>query len=195
MTQEFASIAGPPFHSFLESYGLKCVSATETFVRWESPTIFLTCNYDFGRSFEMSVEIGQKKGGPERPFNYGEFVRSQAVPKADWPSGYTALTPDAVKTLATKLARLLSDYGQPLLTNQSGAWSRLTDLRERECREFALQQELRYARQDAEEAWKAKDFHRFILRLSRFQDVLQPSDLAKLKYAEAQATNGSEYGK
>jgi hypothetical protein len=189
MAQDFASIIGPAFQFLLDSFGFQRVLATETSVRWESPAVFVTCNYDSGRSFELTVEIGQKAGGPDRPFNYGEFLRSQAVPEADWPSGYAALTPDAVRTLATTLARLLSDYGRPLLTTNIEAWNRLTDLRERECREFASQQELRYARQDAEAAWKAKDFRRFILCLTRFRDVLEPSELAELKYAEAQVTD------
>ncbi|MEI7862460.1 MAG: hypothetical protein WCJ21_07510 [Planctomycetota bacterium] len=189
MAQELASIVGPSFKFLLDSFGFKCIVATKTFVRWESPAVFVSCNYDFGRSFELSVEIGQKAGNPERPFNFGEFVRSQAVPEAEWPSGYTAVTPDAVESLAVKLARILSHYGRPLLTDESKAWNRLTDLRDRECCEFALQQELRYAREDAKEAWKAKDFRWFIQCLAQYRGVLEASELEKLKYADSRVSD------
>lgn len=183
MNLDFQLPAIESFRLLVDDYSFREVVIEPAIIRWESGSVFVRCNFDVGRSYEVMVELGQVTKEPERPFNFGEFLRSQNVPDCDWPSGYSALSQYALDELLKTLSRLLSKHGQALLRNDKEAWRKLIDLRERECREFALQRELRYARKDAVVAWDQKDYARFAAQLTPFREHLEESELAKLKYA------------
>ena len=84
------------------------------------------------------------------------------------------------------MASQLSQYGSDFLSNDLFAYKRLSDQRELECNDYELQTKLSYIRNDAQTAWKNKDYKQIIALFDPVKDVLSDAELKKLIYAYKQ---------
>ncbi len=173
--------------AFLEtSLGFKRHLVAEGLLRYETEDVFVVVSYDARRSLELSLDLGQKNAAVERPFNFGEVLRSVKAPE-DVPSSYQVTSEEMLKRFLNKLAETLRRYGASLLQNDATAFAQLSRLRERECEQYSLERELRKARADADNAWHRKDYPAVVKALKPLRAALTATEVGKLEFAEKQS--------
>ena len=114
---------------YLRSYGLECVQADVTFVRYDSPKTFVNVFHGRG-SYELGVEIGQH-GDPVRSIAKGLYVLLgwRGAPERRLPSGesllFTSDIREGVQELVPKMAALFRKYADSLLRGDEQAFESL----------------------------------------------------------------------
>lgn len=186
-TLKFELLAKEAFAFLEQSFGFKLCSVAEGILRYETEDVFVGVNYDARRSYELSLDIGQKNVAVERAFNLGEVLRSVKAPD-DVPSSYQVTSDEMLKKFLNKLAEALQQYGVSFLRNDPAAFGRLSELRERECNQYALERDLRKARAEAETAWHKKDYPAVIKVLKPLRSSLTDTEIGKLDFAEKHFT-------
>lgn len=181
---KFEMLAKEAFAFLEQNFGFKLRSADEGLLRYETEDVFVMVSYDARRSYELSLNIGQKNVAIERAFNFGEALRSVKAPE-DVPSSYQVTTDEALQTFLNKLAKTLQQYGMSFLRNDTLAFMQLSQLRERECNQYALERDLRKARVEAETAWHKKDYLAVVKALKPLRAALTATEVGKLDFAEA----------
>ena len=172
---------------FLEQdLGFRLHSAAANLLRYETKNVFVVVSYDAQRSFELSLNLGQKTGAVERSFNFGEVLRSVEAPK-NVASAYQVTSDEALNEFLNKLAKNLQQYGMSFLQNSPAAFVRISQLRERECEQYALDRDLRKARVEAETAWQKKDYPVVVKALKPFRAALTATEVEKLDFAQKQS--------
>jgi hypothetical protein len=171
---------------FLRTYSLKPVEEDVTFVRYESPAVFVNVFHGRG-SLEVGVEIGRL----DRTEKYGlDYIVSWAG-KYAWESEgfgrgtiFQVSTREGVQAIVPKVAAIVKKYGDPFLSGQPAFYDELQRANERASVAYERDQTLNRLCTEADVAWKAKDF-------ARVAELLQPvrADLTevvgkRLAYAE-----------
>lgn len=174
------------FDALADHYNLECTKSSEWEVRFQNSKVFLQVLFDSGRSFEIGVEIGQipAMGVLERPFNLAEILRLQKSPDASYIANLEASQPKVQRHIIARLAELTKKYAGQLLDGDKQAFLILSKFRDRECEEYALARDLRYARRDAESAWLKKDYFGVINIYKSLKTVLTPVEKRRLEFAE-----------
>jgi len=181
--QKFQTLTEEAFAFLEKSLGFKRHLVAEDLLRYETEDVFLVVSYDARRSFELSLNLGQKNLSVERSFNFGEVLRSVKAPE-DVPSSYQVTSEEALMPFLDKLAESLRRYGASLLQNDAAAFARLSRLRERECDQYALERDLREARAEADSAWRRKDYLAVVKALKPLRAALTAVEVGKLEFAE-----------
>jgi hypothetical protein len=183
----FVSLVGDNFEFLVIDYGFSRVKESDYQVRFESKNVFVDVRYDADRSYELGVEVGQLKAlfdGQERPFNLGEILRVEGVIDKEKYRDFQVSDNVALGNCITKLASLVSSYAKDYLTNNKFSFKRLSDLREKECDQLELKNKLIRIRQEAQSAWKNKDYSRVVDLYRRVENIISESERKKLTFAE-----------
>jgi len=177
-------VFGKKSFSFLETeFGFKCHLLADGILRYETEDVFVLVGYDGRRSYELTLDLGQKGTSTERAFNFGEVLRSAKAPE-NIASSYQVNSEESLKTFLQTLAQALQSYGVDFLRNDASAFTRLAQLRGREGKEYALERGLRNARREADIAWRKKNYEAVVKSLKPFRAALTAAEVGKLEFAE-----------
>lgn len=172
---------------FVTELGLHAVDEKVTFVRYESPEVFI--NVYHGRaSFEMNVEIGRMRD-PNKTLSIGGIVEWAGAYKTEGFGQHVMFqvsTREGVQEFVPKLAALVRKYAIPLLRNDDSAWNAALDLQGRRWDEYVKEVNLAALREKAEAAWHAKDYVRVVELYEPVRQDLTEVEAKKLAYAEHQ---------
>jgi hypothetical protein len=173
------------FDFLTSEYGFRLVKAEVTFVRYETPEVFV--NIYHGRaSYELGVEIGcfaDTVDSAERHYSLVEIIELASA-KAE--SGYTfyqASTPERVKTWVLRLAALVRKYADKALQGDALTFEQLREVRSRLSHEYLTAMKLRRIREQVNKAWQAKDYAKVVELYEQVRDDLSPAEQKKLEYA------------
>jgi hypothetical protein len=187
MTIPFASEARRHFDPVAQQYGLSYVASTEWGVRYQNDSVFLMVNFDNGRSYELGIEVGQKKSTqPERPFSLAEVLRLRGVADAVAIDGIMVSDVTRLPDAMARLAALTSQHAPDFLMGSDFSFAQVAKLRERESDAYALERNLRVARAKSETAWSGRDYRAVIAALEPMALHLSPAEKKRLDYSRKQ---------
>lgn len=182
----FAEAVLSAFNFLTKEYGFHLVKADATFVRYESPHVFV--NVYHGRaSYELGFEIGRlidMAGQGEHPFSLAMVIELMG---AQIETGYTLLqasSPERVKKYVPKLADLVKKYAASALKNDSNTFKLLAETRSRMSDEIHKDMKLKDTREDAEKAWREKNYSKLASLYESISEDLTPAESKKLDYAK-----------
>jgi hypothetical protein len=181
---DFPAAARASF-AFLAELGFNLTTAEMTFVRYESPRVFV--NVYHGRaSYELNVEVGLRAdtpSSPENPFSIGEIVELQSGGLRHFrPPQVT--TADGVRKSTAQLAELVRDYAGEALRGDADFFTRLSLLRVKKSDAYLKDSRLSRVRAEADKAWRERDYEKFISLYQPLTDDLSPAELKKLSLAK-----------
>ena len=171
----FEKIATKEFQFLNSKYGFKCVKSGPWIVKYQSDLVFINIRFDGERSYELGCEIGRNddlRGTLKVPFNIGEVIRSKGHSEKNVRAFFQITNSDSLKKFVKELAGLLKAYAQDLLTGSSERFNHVADVRDKECKEYALKTELRLMRNQLDTAWQIKDYKKVIDLLTPLKEEL-----------------------
>ena len=171
------------FDGLATQYGMTFSEGSEWSLRYDSSAVFLAVYFDYGRSFELGVEIGQKSLQPERPFSLAEILRLRSAPSADRIDRLSALQPDSLMPALKALKSLVETYAGDFLNGDESSFAQLAVQRNMEAVSYAVQRDLRLARKRAAAAWSEKDYRAVVEALSPMRFHLTPAETKCLEYS------------
>lgn len=181
---------------FLNDAGLRPVQQEMTFVRYESPEVFV--NVYHGRaSFELGVEIGRLKepnnkltlydivawAGADRAEGFGQHVTFQVSSR------------EGVQEFVPKLAALVKKHAVLFLRADGAAFDSASEIRSERAKEYAKGVNLSQMRRKAEAAWQAKDYAQVVDLYGPARDDLTEVEAKKLSYAKQQVMSAQGVGR
>lgn len=180
----FAEQALSAFDFLKKEYDFHVVEAEPTFVRYESPSVFV--NIYHGRaSFELGFEVGRlsdETGKEEQPYSLSMIIELMG---AQDETGYTFLqasTQERVKEFVPKLASLVKSYAASALKGDPSTFKQLAVTRSQMSDQLHKDMKLRDVREQAAKAWQTKNYVKLAdLYESIFED-LTPAEIKKLDY-------------
>jgi hypothetical protein len=171
------------YFSFLESsFSFVPRQCAERRMVYEREDIFVTVAYDYGRSFELSIDLGRVGKSDEPPFNFGEVLRSANAP-SDVAASYEVTSAEVLARSLERLAQSLWRFGPDLLRGEPLAFQRIVRQRETEGVEFANATKLKRARAVAQDAWDRGDYQMVVDTFELLERSLSPSEKKRLEYA------------
>ena len=178
---------------FLCDFNFRPVKEDPTFVRYESPEVFV--NIYHGRaSFELGVEIG-RLNEPDEKVTLFEIIAYAGAEKAEGLGQHVTFqvsTREGVREFVPKLARLIHKYGMPFLKPSSIAYRDAHDFRVKAGAEYEKQVNLADMRRRAENAWHSKDYLQVIELYRPIGTDLTEVETKRLAYAEQQILSTNE---
>ena len=176
------------FGFLVENLGYRCTESTPYNVRFESLEVVVELVFDGNRSYELGLLVGQlsleRSGVPS--FSIDDILRLRHAPEAERYSLVQVTSAEALSRFVEELSRMLRVYASDFIQGTSESFAEVGRLRQREIRDYAHQRDLRTARADAEEAWRAKDYARVVTALAPQRNALTRSEVLKLQFAEDQ---------
>lgn len=172
------------FNFLIEEYGFRCVKAEPTFVRYESPRVFV--NIYHGRSsYELGVEIGQLAGATnqEEPFSISEVIELAGAQEETGYTFFQASTAERIRRFVPKLAEYVRKYAAAALIGDPITYDALREIQWRRSEMYLKEMRLSQIRPEADRAWRAKDYVRLVKLYSSIQESLTPSERKRLEYA------------
>jgi hypothetical protein len=170
---------------FLGEFGLHPVKQNPTFVRYESPAVFV--NIYHGRSsFELGVEVG-RLAESALPVTLFEIVNAADAADAEGFGHHVMFqvgTAEGVAQFVPKLASLIEKYGVPFLRGQEDAYRDIEQRRSQHIVQNQKEQNLRNTRAKVEVAWQAKDFAKVVEQFNPVRSDLTEIETRKLSYAQ-----------
>lgn len=179
-------IAKKEFEFLNLKHGFKCIKSGPWLVKYQSELVFINIRFDGERSYELACEIGRNddlRGTLKVPFNLGEIIRSKGHSEEDVRTFFQVTSSDSLKKFVKELAGHLKAYAQDLFTGSDASFNSVADFRDKECKEYALETELRLMRNQLDIAWQNKDYKKVIDLLTPLKGELEQSELKKLNYA------------
>lgn len=176
---------------FLNDGGLRPVQQEMTFVRYESPEIFV--NVYHGRaSFELGVEIGRLRE-PQSKLTLYDIVAWAGAEKGEGLGQHVTFqvsSREAVQEFVPKLAELVKKHAGPFLRADDAAFDSAFEIQSERAKNYAKNVNLSQMRKKADAAWHAKDYARVIELYGPVRDDLDEVETKKLSYAEQQVAEG-----
>ncbi len=117
---------------YLSSYGLQCVGTDVTFVKYDSPKVFVNVYHGRG-SYELNVEIG-RHGGPRKdvPLRLDAVLGWKRAPERKLLDREKTLfqshTREGVQEMVPRMAALFQKYADPLLRGDEEAFRASTNI-------------------------------------------------------------------
>jgi hypothetical protein len=180
---------------FLDDIGLRPIKQEMTFVRYESPEVFV--NVYHGRaSFELGVEIGRLKesnnkltlfdivawAGAEKAEGFGQHVMFQVSSR------------EGVQEFVPKLAALVKKYAAPFLRGEGAAFNSALEIQSDRWKEYTKDVNLSQMRRKADAAWHAKDYAQVVDLYGPVRGDLTEVEAKKLAYAEQRVMSAESVG-
>lgn len=184
----FAEAALSAFSFLSSQYDFHLVKVEPTFVRYESPILFVNIYHGRG-SFELGFEIGlleKDSAQKESAFSLGDVLDLLEIREE---TGYTFLqasTVERVKTLVPTLATLVQNYADPVLRSEAGVFDRLTYLQSKKSDELLKEWSLREVREKAAKAWQERNYSELASLYESISEDLTAAESKKLEYAKKQ---------
>lgn len=167
---------------FLKSYGFLCTRNEQTFVRFESPPLFI--NVYHGRSsFEIGAEFGRIGKEDEQPYPMSALLEVAGIPTAKEYRDYATHSLDGVNDGLGKLAKLFHEHIGLIFKNES-IFQSLKEQRNARARDFAQEINLLQMRRKLEGAWQTKDYAKVVELLNPWRMAITPIEQKKLEYAK-----------
>jgi hypothetical protein len=171
---------------FLEDSGFQPVERSITFIRYESPRIFV--NIYHGRtSFEMGVEIGRLRE-PNGKVTVNELIYSAGAEKK--PEGFDShvmfqvTSRQGVEKFVPQLANLVKKYGPPFLCDDDTAYRSLRKAHVLATKTYEKEIKLRHIREKAEVAWRTKNYKKIVELFEPVRGDLTNIEAKKLAYSK-----------
>jgi hypothetical protein len=186
-TLGFPKAARAAFGFLEREFGFRCVESDGTFVRYESPRVFI--NVYHGRSsYELQTEIGRLDDTDELESGYTLNELRKTLRPDTSPGGRLALAQTAmeVATEVPRLAMVFRDYAEPALDGNPEIFDSLRRRRIAARREYARQVHLFQIRRQAEEARRAKDWARLVALYEPIIRELSVVEQKRLEYGRKQ---------
>jgi hypothetical protein len=181
---------------FLNDAGLRLVQQEMTFVRYESPEVFV--NVYHGRaSFELGVEIGRLEE-PNRKLTLYDIVAWEGAEKAEGLGPHVTFQVDSregVEEFVPKLAALVTKYAAPFLRGDAAAFGSALEFQSERWKEYVKGVNFSQVRWKAEAAWQAKDYAQVVDLYGPVRDDLTEVEAKKLTYAELQVMSAQGVGR
>ncbi|HET9743818.1 MAG TPA: hypothetical protein VFQ00_13800 [Terriglobales bacterium] len=172
---------------FLGDFGLRAVDEQVTFVRYESPKVFV--NVYHGRaSYELGVEIGRLEE-PTKKLTIFSIVRWAGAEKAEGFGQHVIFqvsSAEGVQEFVPKLGALVKKYAAPLLRGDESAYDSAFEFQARQYADEVKQMNLAVLRSKAAAAWRSKDYAQIVELYDQVRDDLTVVESKKLAYAEQQ---------
>jgi hypothetical protein len=167
--------------SFLEGLGFNPVLSLSTLVRYESKLIGI--NVYHGRtSFEIGAEIYERQN-PGESYSLSELLRLVSAAASNEYKKFAARDRGGVARGVHQLAARVQDLTDSSILADVSLFKRLADQRRQLTDDYAIQTQLRRARELAEAAWYKRDFRTVIAILSPWKEYLTTVELKKLEYS------------
>jgi hypothetical protein len=191
---DFSGAVRISFRFLVESFGFAVVTDETTYLRFESDTVFV--NIYHGRaSYEVGVEIGELKRAnnlPERSFTLGEIIAMTDYEKGSNFHFYQAATPELVQKFVSETAEIVKIYSRSALIGDKSFFEGLGKVRSRISREYLKSMEMGRVREEAEVAWRQKNYEHVIELYDDVKDDLTASEIKKLEYAKRKLTDTND---
>jgi hypothetical protein len=175
------------FGFLVTNRGYRCIDSNPYRISLESPQAFIDIAFDGRRSYELELSIGKKKVTREgcAAYTLSEVLRLKKAPEAKRLSLVQVTTIEALSSFLKAFADALSTYGSDLIDGDEESFLRLEEQRYSEVAAYALERDLRIARNQADEAWRRKDYAAVIKAFDPVRAALTPAEVKKLELAEA----------
>jgi hypothetical protein len=180
----FVSEVRSAFNYLLTDYGFSCVRIEPTFLRYESPLVFINI-YHGRKSSELGVEIGQLHnllGERENFYTIGEVMDLMGVREKLRFTFFQASTRERVRNLIPKLAEYVREYARPILEGDTNIFQSLQELRSKKSEEFMRNMFLSHIREESEKAWRKKDYAKLVELYNSMKGDLTTLELKRLEY-------------
>jgi len=180
---------------FLGDAGLRPVQQEMTFVRYESPEVFV--NVYHGRaSFELGVEIGRLKN-PNNKLTLYDIVAWAGAEKTEGLGqhvNFQVSSREGVQEFVPKLAALVKKHAAPFLRGDAAAFDSALEIQAERAKNYAKGVNLSQVRRKADAAWQAKDYALVVDLYGPVREDLTEVEAKKLVYAEQQAVSAEGVG-
>jgi hypothetical protein len=179
---------------FLQDYGLECAQSDVTFVRYDSPRIFVNVYHGRG-SYELDVEIGRHKGPrKDSPMGLDAVLVWKRAPERKLLNTevplFRAENPESLQEMVPKMAALFRQYAEPLLGADEGAFKSF----DKYCNLESIRLGERYTtgttRWKAGRAFQRKEWKQVIQSYESIREDLSQREAAELAYAQQQVLAG-----
>ena len=177
----FTESATEAFKFLTCEFHFEITATSAASVTYEKRGFEVCVHYDAYQSFGIGVTLGWKCSDEPR-FNLGEALRSCGAPET-LASTFQCSNPEKLQPLLLKLADNMKKHCSRILRLEDEALNQLLNQRNLECSDFNAARELRYAREDAESAWKNQDFAQVVDVLSPLESLLSDTDRKRLSIA------------
>src|SRR5579872_581886 len=183
---------------FLQDYGLECAQSDVTFVRYDSPKIFVNVYHGRG-SYELNVEIGWHDGPQkESPMSLDAVLGWKRAPERKLLNTevplFRAENPESLQEMVPKMAALFRKYAEPLLRADEESFESF----DKYCNLESIRLGERYTtgttRWKAARAFQRKDWKQVIQSYESMVEDLSQTEAAELAYAEQQVPAGESLG-
>lgn len=188
----FVSEVRSAFNYLLTDYGFSCVRIEPTFLRYESPLVFINI-YHGRKSSELGVEIGQLHnllGERENFYTIGEVMDLMGVREKLRFTFFQASTRERVRNLIPKLAEYVREYARPILEGDTNIFQSLQELRSKKSEEFMRNMFLSHIREESEKAWRKKDYAKLVELYNSMKGDLTTLELKRLEYVQKRLHSG-----
>lgn len=170
------------FDFLTKEYDFICVRTEITFIRYESQNVFVHIFHGRG-SYEIGVEIGLLAICPsdEVYFTLADILHALGIPELP---GYFAVDREQVQRRVRQVAELIREHMQLILHGDPSIFEHLRQSRAEWSDNYSKQIALRQVRENADRAWRARDYDQMItLYGSINMSELTRSEARKLDYA------------
>lgn len=170
------------FDFLTKEYGFHCVKADNTWVRYESKSVFVNIYHELA-SYELEVEIGLLDE-LEYSYSIGEIIELMAAQKETRYSFFQASTPERVKKYITELAKLVRKYATSALYGDTHYFKQLEKISLQIAEMVTKKYQLSSIRAEAIKAWQEKNYTKLVKLYKLIKEDLTPAEAKKLEYAK-----------
>lgn len=171
----FESMVLDAFSPIMAKYGYELVESDDCYVRLDSQNSSIQLHYDRRRSFEVGVGFSELVNGEclrRIPFNLGEAFRECGVPDANTSSFFQSGDISQVRCYLASVADRLMNYCEPILTGDRGFFEAVNHRRSVEAAAYTRQIQFQSVRDEADRAWRDREYDKYVNLLAEFNDVL-----------------------
>ena len=172
------------FTFLIMDYGFSVVETVATFVRYESPAVFVNVYHGRG-SHEIGLELGllDDVGKLFSWFHLMELVCLQDDEACQWFRAYYTTDPMLIKAAVESLAASLKQYGDMALHGDGAVFTALRQARMQSKERYARELRESRARARGNDAWNQRAYHEVSAQFGGIESALSPSEEGKLRYA------------
>jgi len=175
---------------FLNDYGLACVQSDATFVRFDSPKLYVNIYHGRG-SYELNVEIGRHEG-PRKDSAFAldavlgwKWAPERKLFQTEIPL-FQSHTREGVQDLVPQMAALFRKYAEPLLKSDPEAIRDFDDYCTIESIRMGERERAGTVRWKGAKAFQRRDWQGVIDSYESIRMELTQVEAAELNYANQQ---------
>jgi hypothetical protein len=179
---EFSSTVQNLFRFLIDKYGYHLVQAQPTFVRYESDQMFV--NVYHGRSsYELGFECGLIAEGEDSRYRLPVIIRGLLGDDHKEQTVFQVSQKESVASCLKKIANLVATYCGPILRGEQSALDRVAEASATVSREIMEEYTIKPIKEQADQAWKNKDYSRVKSLYESVKDHLTSLELKRLEFA------------